>query len=187
MNAPQKHTANSPTTLTLKAMTRDEAAILTKRLLGSYPSLTLHDPKTYIAALCALLCGYPLWAGENAVRSLARESKFIPTQAEIAEKLEAEVRVARYVDDWDKGAAYQALPPPPGPTVAERSAFIAKRRAELGPTFGIHDGRKRPPTREEGRQALIAEIGQEAFDALPDAGIPSDEWQKLRAPKQEGA
>ena len=149
-------------------------------MLGSYPSLNLHDPKTYIASLCTMLCGYPLWAGENAVRSVTRESKFVPTQAELTEKLEAEVRVARYADEWDRGAAKQ-LRAIEGPkeTAEDRKAFIARRRAELGPDWGLATGRKPLPSKEEARQALIAQIGQQAFDAMPDAGY---DWKNLKAP-----
>ena len=48
-------------------MTLDEAKALVRRYLGSFPSLNLHDPEIYIADLCALLCGYPLWAGQRAI------------------------------------------------------------------------------------------------------------------------
>ena len=58
---------NSVATLTLTPMTKAEAAKLLKQMLGSYPSLNLHDPESYMASIISLFCSYPLWAGERAV------------------------------------------------------------------------------------------------------------------------
>jgi hypothetical protein len=171
-------------------MTKSQAGKIVKKMLGSYPSVNLHDPQTYAAAICELLVRYPIWAGENAVnRALTSdESKFIPpTLGILRPLLEAEVRVHRYAAEWNAGAEkLLALAPPPGENerqLAERKAHIARLREQYGPTFGINSGRPRPPTQAESQEALIAQIGQEAFDAIPDAGIRSDDWQKLRAPK----
>ncbi len=174
--------ANSPTTLTMSPMTKREAGVLVKRMLGSYPSLNLHDPQTYIASVCALLNCYPVWAGENAVRAAitGEESKFVPpTLGILRPLLEAEVRVHRYAAEWEKGAKEQlqllAGPPQSRPTLAEL-------REKYGPNWGI-GAPKHVPTQTEARESLIAQIGQEAFDAIPDAGIRSDDWQKMRAEK----
>ncbi len=45
-------------------------AKLVDQMLGSYPSLNLHDPKTYISSVVSLFCCYPLWAGEKAVAKI---------------------------------------------------------------------------------------------------------------------
>lgn len=144
-------------------------------MLGSYPSLNLHDPETYIAAVCSLLLCYPLWAGEAAIRKGTIESKYIPPTPGILEPiLEDEVRAARYVDEWDRGARAQlALPPPQ----REKRLTMAELKAKYGPTWGIKSDRKAEPTREESRAALLAAIGQEAFDAIPEIG--AEGWRTV--------
>jgi len=169
---------NSVATLTLKPMTREEAAILVDRMLGSYPSLSLHDPKSYIAAICSMLCSYPLWAGERAIGEAVVESKFAPpTPGILKPLLDGQVSTARYVNHWEKVA---------GDTVKQLDAPRAPResmdelRARHGPNWGIATGRKPVPTVEQARAELIANIGQAAFDALPDAGHDTETWQKLK-------
>jgi hypothetical protein len=170
-------------TLTLIPMTKSQAGKIVKKMLGSYPSVNLHDPQTYAAAMCELLVKYPIWAAESAVnRALTgEESKFVPpTLGVLRPLLEAEVRVCRYAAEWDKRADEQRklLAAPPR---ASRLTY-AELKAKYGPNWGISSGRPQPPTQAESRAALIAQIGEEAFDAIPDAGIRTDDWQKLRAP-----
>lgn len=158
-----------------------------RQMLGSYPSLSLHDPETYMAGMVRLLLGYPGWAGDGAVKRAigSDECKFSPpTQGVLRPLLEDEVRVHRYAEDWNRGAAQLALPPPPCPSTDERQAHIAKLREKYGPTFGIASLRRQEPTQAEARAELVAAIGQEAFDAMPDAGY---DWKKLVAPKVEAA
>lgn len=171
---------NSVATLTLTPMTREEAAILVERMLGSYPSLSLHDPKNYIAAVCSMLCSYPLWAGDRAIGEAVVESKFVPpTPGILKPLLEGQVATARYVNHWEAVA---------GETVKQLDAPRSLResmdelRARHGPNWGIATGRKLPPTREQASAELIAAIGRYAFDALPDAGHNTETWQKLKAP-----
>ncbi len=157
-------------------------------MLGSYPSLSLHDPETFMAGMVALLLGYPAWAGQGAVKRAvcSDECKFSPpTQAVLRPLLEDEVRVHRYAAEWAHGANAQVLlalaPPKDEPEV--RQAFIAKRRAELGPHFGLTQAKPKQ-TEAQAQAELIAQIGQEAFDAMPDAGY---DWKKLKAPNIGGA
>jgi hypothetical protein len=173
---------NSVDTFAVFPMTTKQAGDLVDRLLGSYPSLNLHDPETYITAVTALFRGYPFWAGESVVRKVTSESKFVPTLAEIRPHLESEVRTHRYAQEWERSARQTLLegqkqlsgPKEPRPTLDEM-------RAKHGPNWGIKDPDKKPmPTREECRQQLIAQIGQAAFDAIPDA--PTDtigDWKKI--------
>lgn len=169
-------TKNCPTTLTLTRMTKAEAAALLKRMLGSYPSLNLHDPETYMAAVCSLFMSYPLWAGEAAADKAMMEAKFAPpTPGVLKPHLEDEVRTARYVEEWNRGAAQLALPPPPRADEETHRAFIAKRRTELGPNFGI-GGTARDRAAED-RAYLVAQIGQETYDAIPDAG--TEGWRTI--------
>lgn len=165
----------------LTPMTREEAAALVDRMLGSYPSLSLHDPKTYIAAICSVLCQYPVWAGEKAINEAVIESKFIPPAPGVLKPLlESQVATARYADHWNRAAeaSLRMIEPP-----RDKRLSMDELRAKYGPNWGIgNPDRKRPPTREESRAELVAQIGQEAFDAIPDAGHDTDTWAKLRAP-----
>jgi len=176
----------SISSLKLTPMTKAEAGQLLKRLLGGYASVNLHDPEVYIAEVIGLLVGYPFWAGERAIAAVRKESPdFIPSVGKLQPHLESEVRVHRYAAEWEEGAQRARLeaqkqiagPVTPRPTYEEL-------KAKYGPNWGISNPDKpAPPTREECRQKLIAEIGQEAFDAIPDAGYTGEQWKKLHAPK----
>lgn len=167
---------SSVATLRLTPMTRVEAGALVDRMLGSYPSLGLHDPETYISVICSLLCGYPLWAAERAIELATIEAKFAPpTPGVLKPLLESEVRTARYAAEWDSGARDQLLQLA-GPPRAPRPT-MEQLRAKYGPNWGIGAGLKKPQTREEARTALAAEIGREAFDAIPEAG--DEGWRTI--------
>jgi len=125
-----------------------------------------------------MLCSYPLWAGERAIGEAVVESKFAPpTPGILKPLLDGQVSTARYVNHWEKVA---------GDTVKQLDAPRAPResmdelRARHGPNWGIATGRKPVPTVEQARAELIANIGQAAFDALPDAGHDTETWQKLK-------
>lgn len=75
-----------------------------RRYLGSFPSLNLHDPQIYVADLCTLLCGYPLWASEKAISAVQDTLKWPATRADLKPVLEEKVRVHRYADEWEKRA-----------------------------------------------------------------------------------
>ena len=178
-------TKSSSNTSLLKPMTRDGAAKLVDQMSGSYPSLNLYDPEVFIDGMVSLLTGYPHWAGQGAVKKAvgSTECKFIPpTQGILKPLLEAEVRVHRYAAEWGEGAERQVLlalaPPKDEPEV--RQAFIAKRRAELGPHFGLTQAKPKQKTQAQAQAELIAQVGQEAFDAMPDVGY---DWKKLQTPK----
>jgi hypothetical protein len=108
-------------------MTKDEAARLVDRMLGSYPSVNLYDPEVFIAGMVVLLKGYPHWAGESAVRKAigSDECKFSPpTQGILRPLLEAEVKVYRYAEEWNQRAesSLLALAAPRRETEEERKA-----------------------------------------------------------------
>ena len=153
--------------------------MIVRRYLGSFPTLNLHDPEVYIAEICSLLCGYPLWAGEKAIGKIKDTHEWPATRAVIKPQLEDQVRIHRDAARWEAVAQRQALdaqrapvariagpPPAPRPTYDEL-------RAKHGPNWGIRDpdGRPPPPTRDEAYRNLVAEFGQDAVDACPDAEI----------------
>ncbi len=58
---------------------------------------------------------------------------------------------------------------------------MAQLREKYGPNWGIKDpGAKRQPTKQEARDELIAQIGQKAFDAIPEGKDRTDaHWKKI--------
>lgn len=168
-------------THSLTPMTLDEAKALVRRYLGGFPSLNLHDPEIYIADLCALLCGYPLWAGENAVDKIKDTNKFPAVRAEIKPLLDESVRIPKFSQQWEAQARAQiaatAALAIEGPAAAPKLTYDELREKYDGPNgekWGIANPGERPVvTRAKARADLIAQIGQAAFDALPDLKPPS--------------
>ena len=78
-----------------------------ERLLGSYPSVNLHDPEIYVADIASLLSSYPLWAGEMAIDRVKKTTKFIPTVADLHPELESAVKPLRYAQQWEQRAHAQ--------------------------------------------------------------------------------
>ena len=157
---------------TLTEMTNGEAALLVKRLLGSYPSLNLHDPKTYIANLTALLIKYPLWAGERAVETVKAASEFVPTEKALRDALESNVAYTRYGAQWDRGAQETVqgrLSAPPRPTYDEL-------RSKHGENWGIAQETKPPAfaSLEQLRERFGSKL-----DDVPDA--PLRNWDQGKA------
>src|SRR5215469_1374338 len=82
----RKQPLRTPSSKNLPAqtMTRNEAADLVNRLLGSYPQLNLHDPEVYMTGLVSLLCKYPLEAGETVIGQVTATTKWPPAHGEVA-------------------------------------------------------------------------------------------------------
>ena len=54
--------------------------MLASRLLGAYPSLNLHDAKTFAAELVGTLQKYPAWVGEQAIDKAKKASpQYVPS------------------------------------------------------------------------------------------------------------
>lgn len=163
-------------THSLTAMTLDQAKALVRRYLGSFPSLNLHDPEIYITDLCALLCGYPLWVGEKAIEKIKDTNKFPATRAEIKPLLEDHVRLPKFAAEWERNARLQIADTEAlaieGPAV-KRMTYEEMRAKYDGPNgepWGISNPDHRPKqSREQIREKLIGQVGQAAFDAIPDA------------------
>lgn len=167
-------------THSLAPMSLDQAKALVRRYLGSFPSLNLHDPEIYIADLCQLLCGYPLWAGENSIEQVKNTIKFPATRAEIKPLLDDHVRLPKYVAEWERNAQAQIadtrlfLEGPPWPKLSYEE-LRAKYDGPNGEPWGISNPDARPVvTRDKARTLLIGQVGQAAFDAIPDAKVAMD-------------
>lgn len=100
--------------------------MLVTRLLGSYPSLNLHDPETYMAELVVLFLKYPQWVVERAIAEATRESpQFVPS-VPLVEKWADEVfgqtrHSLTYGDEWDERSRRQ---------LRERAAIEAANKEE---------------------------------------------------------
>jgi hypothetical protein len=163
-----------PSTLSLTPMDLEQAMALVRRLRACYPSALLSDPEVYIAEVVALLCGYPLWAGERAINRVSETVKFIPSKAEIKPVLEDQVRAHRYAAEWEAGArATEArLAGPDFSDEAYRTRMRENLEGLSAELRSANTERKPPKTLAQLREELIAAIGQEAFDAIPDAKHP---------------
>ncbi len=165
-------------THSLTPMTLDEAKALARRYLGSFPSLHLHDPEIYIADLCGLLCGYPLWAGESAIDKIKDTNKFPATRAEIKPLLDDNVRIPKFAEHWEAQARLQiadtARSAISGPPPAQRLTYEELRAKYDGPNgekWGIEGQRRAHVTPSQARAKLIEQIGQAAFDELPNVKV----------------
>lgn len=174
MNERSRHSEVSR--LSLNPMTKQEAAKLIRRYLGSFPSLNLHDPEVYVADLCTLLCNYPLWVGEKAIQKVKETIKFPTTQAELKPLLDDHVRLPKYQQEWDRNARLQIADTEAlaieGPKVKRMTyeELRAKHDGPNGEPWGISNPDHKPrQSRQQIREALIAQVGQAAFDAIPDA------------------
>lgn len=164
-------------THSLTPMTLDEAKALVRRYLGSFPSLNLHDPEIYIADLCGLLCGYPLWAGQGAIEKIKDTNKFPATRAEIKPLLDEHVRIPKYEQEWERGAraliADRSAPLLTGPVERKLSyeELRAKYDGQNGEKWGIENttNAKTHMTPGQAKAALVGKYGQAAFDAVPNA------------------
>ena len=173
-----------------------EAMDAVTKLVAAFPNGGAQAGRSYLGALASILVTYPkIVALECAdpLRGIARETKFLPTVADIVGwcehktqdmrgPIEREDRDARFARERAERAAAEArrdAERPHRPTIDEL-------RAKYGPNWGIKDpGAKHVPTKEESREALIAQIGQAAFDAIPDAGWDwkrDGDWVKAEFP-----
>lgn len=66
-------------------------ARLAKLLLAAYRAAELVDPQGFMRIIAATFAGYPPDIGLAAVDRLTRESRFLPSRAELIEALEAEM------------------------------------------------------------------------------------------------
>ncbi len=106
------HTKNSVSTHTLKPMNRETATLLATRLLGSYPSLNLHDPETFMTELVVAFLKYPQWVGEQAVVDAKRASPiYVPSVPLVEKSCEDAIVQTRqaftYAQQWERQTQLQ--------------------------------------------------------------------------------
>lgn len=173
-------TKNSVSTHTLKPMDRQTATLLATRLLGSYPSLNLHDPETFMTELVLVFLKYPQWVGEQAVTDAKRASPIyvpsVPTVEKACEDAIVQTREAfTYAQQWERQTQLQ---------------LEQRRRVE-------EDDQREPL---EHRRAVVARLWPQGLDQkrggtqhigpIPDSGskpgfrqFTEDELKAIYAPK----
>ena len=169
-----------------------EAMDLVVKMVGAFPNGGTGAGKGYLGALASILVTYPRSVASQCadpIKGVSRECKFLPTIADIVSWCEKETEeMRRPVERADRDEMLAAQRRARAAEDAEmqdkrgRRPTMDELRAKHGPNWGIKDsGAKIQPTKEESRQALIAQIGQEAFDALPDGKDRADDyWKKVK-------
>lgn len=159
--------------------------MLVKRLLGGYPSLSLHDPETYIAMVTSLLCQHAYWVGERAIDQASNVSQFIPpTKGQLVEALDTFRPQVSWTDTYDARsreqlAARLALAPPedePRQTFEEIKAEMIERGFNWG---GMRD---RKPIETAATVRAKFGLSQAQWDAIPDAPAKSTWTQAASEP-----
>ncbi len=149
--------------------TKSEAAQLAKLLISAYPNSRATEPEYYIAQVVTVFLNWPQALIEKAVSpsGIAYDyPTFLPTIGEINRWLEK--RMAHL----ERIHGQQALPPPNYPPASEHLKALGKAwldrsdpkvRELLGESF-----RNREKIVEEARKRLVGQIGEVAFERLPD-------------------
>jgi hypothetical protein len=164
-------------------MDRKEAAKLVKRMMGCYPSLSLHDPEVYITELVKVLTRYPLDVGEKAIEKAKFESpKFVPTVPEVGKACEAFVKSQReltYTQRWEEESRRQLREREAAEAATEpiehRRRVADRFRNELR-AAGFRIGAEREYDPRFTVAAVKEKFGitDEQWNALPDAPRPPD-------------
>lgn len=178
-------------------LSQGEALRAVGEMLAAFPNGSPANAKGYIGALAAVLGDYPKSVAlrcADPAKGVSRETRFMPTVADLVAFCERETAELRGIvdrEDHHAGLARQQQ------ERAEADAIAAAKRAarpsyddlkaKYGPDWGITNPDRKPvQTPDEARAALIADIGQAAFDALPDAGAPA-KWRKPVPQQREAA
>jgi hypothetical protein len=154
-----------------------EAMQLATRIVASYPNAD-RTGEGYLGSLAAILRDYPAFVARQAAElknGIARYNKFLPTVADLVSYCEGFTEPLRRQADVEARRRAQ---------FADREAFERQQTIErkqrldyaaLKDKFGDwHDSWRRPGTKAAeiaaaARAKLIAEFGEGAFDAIPDA------------------
>lgn len=181
---------NSISTLRVAPMTRDQAAMLVKRLMGAYPSLSLHDPQVYIAELVAVFTQYALEVGERAIEQAKLESpKYVPTVPQVKAACQEQRRdhAFTYAMEYERRSQQQLMDRRERDREDEREPLEHRRQVAQRILAEYHgskpDGRKPAET----PASVMAKYGltQAQWDALPDAR--PDAWRKACATHAKAA
>jgi hypothetical protein len=173
---------NSISTSKILPMSTEEAVRLVKRMMGCYPSLSLHDPQVYVAELVTVLTGYPLDIGAEAIEKAKKESpKFIPTVPELRIACETLVKSKRdawtYARQWEEQSRRQLREREAAEAATEpiehRWRVADRIRNELR-AAGFRIGAKREYDPRFTVAAVKEKLGstEEQWAALPDAPRP---------------
>lgn len=135
-------------------------------MIGSYPSLSLHDPKTFSVEFVTQLSQYPFDVVQAAIKTAARASpNFIPSIPAIeaeAEKLFADTRQTyTYAQQWEAGAQKQSA--------EERQFKLDDLREPL-------EHRKKVAERI---RAELAAAGMNIGETLPQQSSQQSRWKRL--------
>jgi hypothetical protein len=142
-----------------------------KILFGCYRRGEANDPDQYVAAIAAVLSLYPVdiirksTDPRTGISTDEKFASFMPNSGELkiyCDRLmrpiieeEHRARITRQVREMDDQPA-------------QRRLTYAELKEKYG-DWNLRDGKTAEQIREEARSSLIGKIGQEAFDALPDA------------------
>lgn len=181
---------NSISTLRVTPMNRDQAAMLVKRLMGAYPSISLHDPEVYIAELVAVFTQYAIEVAERAIEQAKLESPSrVPTVPQIKAACQEQRRdhAFTYAMEYERRSQQQLQDWREIERENEREPLEHRRQVAariLGEYHGSKPDGQKPI---ETPAAVMAKYGltQEQWDALPDA--QPDKWRKLCATHAKAA
>ncbi len=108
-------------------------------------------------------------------------NKFPATRAEIKPLLDDNVKIPRFVEEWDRTARLQIentaalqLEGPVKPKLSYEE-LRAKYDGPNGEKWGIEGPDRAQLTPHKARSALIEKYGQAAFDAVPNARVSMDQ------------
>lgn len=159
-------------------MALSEAISGIRRIVESYPHGGRDAGKSYIGALASTLCAYPKAVAEQCCdlrHGIVTEREFLPSVAHVVVWCEAHTAPLRR--QWDAAARRQSQ-------LLAREEFQAEQGigrtcklsyGELKARFGDwHDewrplGQRATEAAAAARAALVGQIGEETFAALPDA------------------
>jgi hypothetical protein len=181
-------------TLHSDRLTYPDAVELVGKVIALFPNGSPPNAKGYIGGLAQILVAYPKAVAiecANPLKGVARELRFLPTPADLIAWLEREsawlrnsIQATDHIEQLAAAQRQRAEEERAADEQRKRRPALDELRAKYGPNWGIATGRKPPPTREQARTQLIAQVGQAAFDAMPEAGY---DWQKLKAPPAQAA
>jgi hypothetical protein len=137
------------------------------RLLGCYRRGDANDPEMYVAAIVAVLCRYPIEIIRKAtdpvtgISSTEKFAAFMPNSGEL--KIYCDGLMRPIIEERARHHLLQQL--------ADRREDRSQRLSfdELKEKYGDWSTARQARDRPSARAALIAQIGKDAFDALPDA------------------
>lgn len=175
--SPQRRANSSIRAVLDDRMTLSEAIEAATRIIDGYPNGGRDAGKGYIGALAAMLASYPrqvATACSDRVNGVIRDCKFLPTPADIVSWCEHRTDSLRQQDDRQWRLAKQ---------FEEREAYLRRETIERPRRLSIAELKQKygdwqrgwlspedcTQVREAARRKLIAQIGKEAFDAIPEA------------------